>query len=67
MDEYEELLRSLVTERFSRWRPPPPNGVQMEHTEHPSADMDSPRTSVTARLGDRIHNHETSTTVRSDR
>jgi hypothetical protein len=66
MDEYEEQLRSLVTERFTHLRPLPPNGGQVEDTEHPLADMPSPTTSVTARSRPPSHNDETSTTVRSD-
>jgi hypothetical protein len=67
MDEHEELVRSLVTERFSRWRPPSANGVQMGYTEHASADMDSPSTSVTAEISAQIRNDETRTTEMSDR
>ena len=67
MNEYEELVRSLVAERFTRWRPPSPNGVSVEPTEHPPADLDPTRTSVTARISARIHHDETSTTKRSDR
>jgi hypothetical protein len=66
MDEYEELLRSLVTERFTRLKPLPPNGGQVEDTEHPLADMPLPTTSVTALSRARSHNDETSTTGRSD-
>ena len=67
MSEHEELVRSLVTERFTRWRPPSPNGVQVEPTEHPSAGLDPTRRSVTARISARIHHDETSSTKRSDR
>ena len=67
MDEHEELVRSLVTERFSRWRPPSASGVQTGYTEHASADMDSPSTSVTAEISAQIRNDETRTTEMSDR
>ena len=67
MNEYEELVRSLVTERFTRWRPPTPISDQREFTEHPLAHMDIPRTSATARVRARIHKDEASTTARSDR
>ena len=67
MNEYEELIRSLVTERFTRWQTPSTNGVHVESAEYPSADMDATRTSATARISARIHHDETSTTERSDR
>jgi len=67
MNEYEELVRSLVTERFTRWIPATPISDQREFTEHPLAHMDTPRTSTTTRVRARIHNNETTTTTRSDR
>ena len=67
MNEYEELLRSLVTERFTRWRPPTPISNQKEFAEHPLAQRDLPRTSATSRVKARIHKDETNTTTRSDR
>ena len=66
MNEYEELVRSLVTERFARWRPPTPINDHREFTEHPLAHMDPPNTSTTTRVRARIRNNET-TTARSDR
>ena len=67
MNEHEELVRSLVTERFTRWIPPTPISNHSEFTEHPPAHMDIPRTSTTTRVRARIHNNETSPTTRSDR
>jgi hypothetical protein len=67
MNEYEDLVRSLMAERFTRWRPPTPISDQREFTEHPQAHMHIPKTSATARVRARIHNDETSTTTRSDR
>jgi hypothetical protein len=66
MDECEELVRTLATERFTQWKPPSPIGDEVEATEHPPADVASPTTSVTARYRARINNDETSITVRSD-
>ena len=65
MDEYQEPVRTLATERFTRWKPPSPIGDEEEATEHPPADVASPTTSVTARNRARINNDETSATVRS--
>ena len=67
MNEYEELVRSLVTERFARWRPPTPINDHREFTEHPLAHMDIPNTSATARVKARIRKDETRTTARSER
>jgi hypothetical protein len=67
MNEYEELVCSLVTERFTRWRPPTPISDRRELAEHPLAHMDKPRTSATTRVRARIRKDETSTTARSDR
>lgn len=67
MNEYEELVRSLVTERFTRWISPTPINDQREFTEHPLAHMDIPRTSATTRVRARIHKDETNPTTRSDR
>jgi protein-tyrosine-phosphatase len=67
INEYEELVRSLVTERFTRWQAPSTNGVHVKSAGYPSADMDATRTSATARISARIHHDETSTTERSDR
>ena len=67
MNEHEELVRSLVAERFTRWRPPTPISDQREFAEHPLAHMDIPRTSATARVRARINKDETSTTTRSER
>jgi len=50
MDEYEEPVRALMTERFTRWRPPSPSGVHVDSTEQPFPDVGSTRTSVTARI-----------------
>ena len=65
MDECEEMVRTLATERFTQWKRPSPIG-DVEATEHPPADVASPTTSVTARYRARINNDETSITVRSD-
>ena len=67
MNEYEELLRSLVTERFTRWRPPTPISDRREFAEHPLAHIDTPNTSATARVRARIRKDETRTTARSER
>ena len=67
MNEYEELVRSLVTERFARWRPPTPISDHREFTEHPLAHMDIPETSATTRVRARIRKDKTSTTARSNR
>ena len=67
MNEYEELVRSLVTERFTRWRPPAPISDQREFTEHPLAHMDIPKTSATTRVRAPIRKDKTSTTTRSER
>ena len=68
MNDYEELVRSLVTERFTRWIPPTPISDRREFTEHPPAHPDIlPRTSATTRVRTRIHKDETSPTARSDR
>ena len=67
MGKYEELGCSPVTPRSTPWRRPSPNGGQLNYTEHPSADIPLPTTPVTTPIRARIHNDETSTTVRSDR
>lgn len=67
MNEYEELVRSLVAERFTRWRPPTPISDQREFTEHPLPHMDIPRTLATTRVRARIHKDEASPTARSER
>ena len=67
MDEYEELVRSLVAERFSRSRPSSPNGEPEEQTERQTADTDSPTPPGTEQIRDRIHNNQTNTTEKSER
>jgi hypothetical protein len=67
MNEYEELVRSLVTERFTQWRPSNPISDHGKSTEHPLTHMHLPKTSATTRIRTRIHNDETSPTARSDR
>jgi hypothetical protein len=67
MNEYEELVRSLVTERFTRWKPPTPINDRRPFTEHPLAQMGTPRTWATTRVRARIRNDETSPTARSER
>jgi hypothetical protein len=67
MGTYQELGRSPVTRWSTPWRPPSPNGGQVNYTENPPADIPLPTTPVNTRIRARIHNHDTSTTVRSDR
>jgi len=66
MGKYEELGCSPATLRSTPRRPPSLNGGQVKYTEHPPADSPFPTTLVTTRIGARIHNEETSTTVKSD-
>jgi len=65
MNEYKELVRSLVAERFTQWRPPTRINDHREFTGHPLAHMVTPRTSTATRVRARIRNNEI-TTARSD-
>ena len=54
MDEYEGLVRSLLTERFTRWSPRSSNETQWESFERPLSDTASrpgPRVRAHARYG----------------
>jgi len=55
MDEYEVLVRSLVTERFTQWRPRSSHGGHLEHFLRASADTCSLSNSLAPAVSARVH------------